>query len=150
MGGATGTVVEFAVYIRTFQSTLPVGGATMLLKKESASQRISIHAPRGGSDETFEFSLPGTIYFNPRSPWGERLGRISPVHMLGEFQSTLPVGGATCGHNGYTLSREISIHAPRGGSDHNRKITSNVPRNFNPRSPWGERPPPGTFKVSPY
>ena len=56
---------------------------------------ISIHAPRGGSDLLLEtFGYPPT-YFNPRSPWGERL--IYPP---------LPPAGYI-----------ISIHAPRGGSD---------------------------------
>ena len=56
---------------------------------------ISIHAPRGGSDcqaEAEERKRP-------------------------EFQSTLPVGGAT-NVMMYTFELVgISIHAPRGGSD---------------------------------
>ena len=56
-----------------FQSTLPVGGATRVVWPQFLHDRISIHAPRGGSD-----LLPGYQpllhpYFNPRSPWGERL-----------------------------------------------------------------------------
>ena len=34
-----------------FQSTLPVGGATRTLQDWCRGVRISIHAPRGGSDE---------------------------------------------------------------------------------------------------
>ena len=34
--------------------------------------------------------------FNPRSPWGERLPLHSPYVPQNQFQSTLPVGGATC------------------------------------------------------
>ena len=37
---------------------------------------------------------------------------------------------------------EISIHAPRTGSDVFRSIRSLDVMNFNPRSPHGERPPP--------
>ena len=33
----------------------------------------------------------------------------------------------------------ISIHAPRGGSDLFTILASSSPLNFNPRSPWGER-----------
>ena len=33
----------------------------------------------------------------------------------------------------------ISIHAPRGGSDGSWKKNITAKKNFNPRSPWGER-----------
>ena len=55
-----------------FQSTLPVGGATIIRQANISANMISIHAPRGGSDSDL-------------SPWLRR--------------------------------RCISIHAPRGGSD---------------------------------
>ncbi len=78
-----------------FQSTLPVWGATQSFKLAFAACRISIHAPRVGSDSRFPLSseiqpisihaprvgsdipsLAGTSTlenFNPRSPCGERL-----------------------------------------------------------------------------
>ena len=34
---------------------------------------ISIHAPRGGSDKIFHRNRTSQGNFNPRSPWGERL-----------------------------------------------------------------------------
>ncbi len=80
---------------KVFQSTLPVGGATLHPKilleagwisihaprggsdhygmDRATAYNISIHAPRGGSDVSaclYHAVLP---YFNPRSPWGERL-----------------------------------------------------------------------------
>ena len=39
------------------------------------------------------------------------------ISMAMIFQSTLPVGGATRGGEDYRHLAEISIHAPRGGSD---------------------------------
>ena len=57
------------------------------------------------------------------------------------FQSTLPVWGATSPHGGEGPVRSISIHAPRVGSDLGAVSAWAVPRNFNPRSPCGERPP---------
>ena len=33
----------------------------------------------------------------------------------------------------------ISIHAPRGGSDYTKSAWYAELKNFNPRSPWGER-----------
>ena len=55
-----------------FQSTLPVGGATLTWTHWKAFMGISIHAPRGGSDCWCSCQFPAWFYFNPRSPWGER------------------------------------------------------------------------------
>ena len=78
---------------------------------------ISIHAPRGGSDTKFPYTVACRFNFNPRSPWGERplVGQEMTASFL--FQSTLPVGGATF----YDIINAVfDIY-------------------FNPRSPWGER-----------
>ncbi len=102
---------------------------------------ISIHAPRVGSDFPRIFSRTWRVNFNPRSPCGERPrlaisfgrfqmisihaprvgsdSRMNPAYTgVSEFQSTLPVWGATM------ISR--------------RRTKSS--KNFNPRSPCGERP----------
>ncbi len=123
-----------------FQSTLPVRGATPT-------------ARRGGK-------LGDN--FNPRSPYGERLITILKAFNKGIFQSTLPVRGATSALKTTLAVRTISIHAPRTGSDNNRRaiindrntISIHAPRTgsdlrntwkgrggsyFNPRSPYGER-----------
>ena len=60
--------------------------------------------------------------------------------LIHEFQSTLPVGGATHEGRCYFERMAISIHAPRGGSDRSARRPSPMRSNFNPRSPWGERP----------
>ena len=123
----------------TFQSTLPVGGATPFKSTTVELRHISIHAPRGGSDTLILVDFSGLINFNPRSPWGERLlpgdtfdvttsfqstlpvgGATTPNTSslyCGVFQSTLPVGGATHSFLSYIFIFSISIHAPRGGSD---------------------------------
>ena len=122
-----------------FQSTLPVGGATPHHPLYNNFISISIHAPRGGSDNSIGFwsrcvkisiHAPrggsdggvaiwpvGHLYFNPRSPWGERLTSGTIRQTFTGFQSTLPVGGATRGGCPHLLQFYISIHAPRGGSD---------------------------------
>ena len=145
-----------------FQSTLPVGGAT---RNTIATPRllsiISIHAPRGGSDAFRLHCRKSNCNFNPRSPWGERPISAGSLTACPLFQSTLPVGGATLPFRAYSLIWNISIHAPRGGSDlgaywglRQLPISIHAPRggsdlnigfvqshktNFNPRSPWGER-----------
>ena len=103
-----------------------------------------------------------TTNFNPRSPWGERpFGRISAVHKLG-ISIHAPRGGSDFLCYNMAIKVKISIHAPRGGSDFESitiilgiHISIHAPRggsdlgaaapltdqaDFNPRSPWGERP----------
>ena len=100
---------------------------------------ISIHAPRTGSDrgngrtsfassyfnprsphgERLGLHQRGIrrVYFNPRSPHGERLGTQSRTSCDCRFQSTLPARGATRGCRKPVRMVDISIHAPRTGSD---------------------------------
>ena len=100
-----------------FQSTLPVGGATAAGPTHRPERTISIHAPRGGSDCSMVAKVIGFKNFNPRSPWGERRRNASTADSIGLFQSTLPVGGATFVRVVCGCILQISIHAPRGGSD---------------------------------
>ena len=104
--------------LKSFQSTLPVGGATCdqqpavspvvisIHAPRGGSDRynssnyiatgnISIHAPRGGSDRIITLLFTVLVYFNPRSPWGERPAGSRAKNTMKKFQSTLPVGGAT-------------------------------------------------------
>ena len=163
MGGATLLNASAACDHSQFQSTLPVGGATLVREPlRAVPPCISIHAPRGGSDS----------------------GNSAAINTGTIFQSTLPVGGATDTYSALPGRGVISIHAPRGGSDDcigeiyfESKISIHAPRggsdcsllapifegvlfqstlpvggatlalllligvlnNFNPRSPWGER-----------
>ena len=84
-----------------FQSTLPARGATALDTYEVADVKISIHAPREGSDICISRSSGAYRHFNPRSPRGERL----------EVGKNLLTGLG------------ISIHAPREGSDTYEVVT---------------------------
>ena len=52
-----------------------------------------------------------------------------------EFQSTLPVRGATQHSHTALAGRDISIHAPREGSDRRRRHGAGGPHYFNLRSP---------------
>ena len=55
------------------------------------------------------------------------------------FQSTLPVWGATTGPVQVAFDKQISIHAPRVGSDQRLRTLMATRSDFNPRSPCGER-----------
>ena len=161
--GSDRTAAENGRLSERFQSTLPVWGATGNARLLNDLEVISIHAPRVGSDDRSplfpdysrgisihaprvgsDLVLPpqnlGTIYFNPRSPCGERLQGSGMAAGQIQFQSTLPVWGATgCLVFTFRLSY-ISIHAPRVGSDTADIAGAKMPRDFNPRSSCGERP----------
>ena len=80
-----------------------------------------------------------TDYFNPCSPQGERRSFFITLLTPLIFQSTLPAGGATSPCVFHNLPLQISIHAPRRGSDPLLSSKPPTRRNFNPRSPQGER-----------
>ena len=60
-----------------FQSTLPARGATPVAAHQRVALLISIHAPRTGSDRTRRRLLRQDTHFNPRSPHGERLRKVT-------------------------------------------------------------------------
>ena len=146
---------------KAFQSTLPVWGATSPTCPDTAIRNISIHAPRVGSDlngscvcarHIISIHAPrvgsdneqsvnhGEIftYFNPRSPCGERQLRILRKPCPKQFQSTLPVWGATSRFLRFGVNRSISIHAPRVGSDSFTLLTARKKRQFQSTLPvWG-------------
>ena len=118
MRGATAYCFTLHIMPFSFQSTLPVRGATAGCVEIASIKKISIHAPRAGSDDAsgsttktrnaFQSTLPvrgatrqygvtqgSRTNFNPRSPCGERRRK------RGEPKSVCL----------------ISIHAPRAGSD---------------------------------
>ena len=78
------------------------------------------------------------ILFQSTLPVGGATGDFLLLR-LPRFQSTLPVGGATTVYDNTGVVRTISIHAPRGGSDIEYWGKPQIPVDFNPRSPWGER-----------
>ncbi len=80
---------------------------------------VSIHAPRGRSDSTHDQDTRLSDTFQSTLPVGGATNAISASQFLeGKFQSTLPVGGATVVVEISHISREVSIHAPRGRSDY--------------------------------
>ena len=80
---------------------------------------------------------PPRTYFNPRSPWGERLYHTREQYAIAAFQSTLPVGGATQFRQFAQNMTPISIHAPRGGSDRLAGCTSLPRKQFQSTLPVG-------------
>ena len=146
-----------------FQSTLPAGGATTRRYFELERVRISIHAPRRGSDgertkvswaryifqSTLpaggatpfgDYNLPYSVNFNPRSPQGER--QLNFWRFVWWFVISIhaPRRGSDQSWATTIAPAGISIHAPRRGSDTKIIKINRDSTNFNPRSPQGERP----------
>ena len=137
--GATSVNLSKTIMVSRFQSTLPVWGATANPSTRTVPVVISIHAPRVGSDRILPALQFLRYNFNPRSPCGERRVLVNaqcqcvqfqstlpvwgatpgllPRVAVFRFQSTLPVWGATCSVVGWICAWFISIHAPRVGSD---------------------------------
>ena len=79
-----------------FLSTLPARGATYFASIQMSNRtRISIHAPREGSDCLPQPWTTQTAHFYPRSPRGERPLPLYSLMQERTFLSTLPARGAT-------------------------------------------------------
>ena len=118
-------------------------------------------SPRGERPPIVHTVRPCTANFYPRSPRGERQSGVGYWYSPSLFLSTLPARGATRFGAGEAAGVQISIHAPREGSDNNMDevfdvglISIHAPRegsdggarrslaahnHFYPRSPRGER-----------
>ena len=71
-GGRDSLSLSYTQLNGEFQSSRPVGGATILAAKSSTPESISILAPRGGRDPWGLGRISIRLYFNPRAPWGAR------------------------------------------------------------------------------
>ena len=123
-----------------FQSTLPVWGATGGVGVTCISQRISIHAPRVGSDA--EQECGGAV--NHISIHAPRVGsdaqEADHAFDYAEISIHAPRVGSDTSVYLVGWLDFISIHAPRVGSDTVWDARTSFPDDFNPHSPCGERP----------
>ncbi len=80
------------------------------------------------------------VHFNPRSPHGERLCCLCRWKMNPVISIHAPrTGTRRKSYSAFNAYQRISIHAPRTGSDGLGVTGFSLARNFNPRSPHGER-----------
>ena len=148
--GATLATAAISAAVAVFQSTLPVWGATRIVLSALSTNPISIHAPRVGSDRCLQPTDTFFLYFNPRSPCGERHRRL--MHRKGDriyFNPRSPCGERHHFPTALYQTRKISIHAPRVGSDaaalekykeehisiHAPRVGSDCFNRFRPRMP---------------
>ena len=124
----------------------PRMGSDSVHELETRSEaNISIHAPRMGSDHLVQYQVNRNYYFNPRSPHGERQFTVFITFLHCYISIHAPRMGSDLSVHVLQIAFSISIHAPRMGSDILRVWTFGTSRNFNPRSPHGERPFPDDF-----
>ena len=95
----------------------PHAGSDCSVQHRLHGVHISTHAPHAGSDQKEAKSNANLVYFNPRSPCGER-------RHYGPFNAR---------------PGDISTHAPHAGSDELPLEFTPMINHFNPRSPCGER-----------
>ena len=137
VGGATTSPSDFRRRF-IFQSTLPVGGATSSKLCADPCARISIHAPRGGSDSQRGHGIGVPVPISIHTPRrGSDTSKVEPLPMVFVFQSTLPTGGATRPAAVLLRNQPISIHAPRGGERPYIRTEWSIPGGFQSTLPAG-------------
>ena len=108
--------------MHNFNPRSPCGERRALMMFCGSLMVISTHAPRAGSDYQVSSIFIFKKDFNPRSPCGERPPTLgSWTKPSSGFQPTLPVRGATYEQLEITERTEISTHAPRAGSDYDKR-----------------------------
>ena len=101
---------------------------------------ISIHAPRMGSDLVGQDAVGRLPNFNPRSPDGERqCGRTLPCFAL-DFNPRSPDGERPFDCRFSSWHQYFNPRSPDGERRRDTPKSGRLPYNFNPRSPDGERP----------
>ena len=139
----------------------PLAGSDAGHPEELGDRQISIRAPLAGSDRGLEWCRELYADFNPRSPCGERRGVRACQDGCVAISIRAPLAGSDVPTSLYYPAEDISIRAPLAGSDGRReacasslRISIRAPlagsdkkcrngftldKNFNPRSPCGER-----------
>ena len=114
--GATLKGIEGSEYEYIFQSTLPARGATNVEGHELLITRFQSTLPARGATTTDCLSMTTSRFQSTLPARGATLS-ICPVCNAVIFQSTLPARGATAIQKDKAFCIDISIHAPRTGSD---------------------------------
>ena len=102
----------------SFQSTPPARGATWHGNLYGhPTKDFNPRPPQGERLCRYRSDKTEQEHFNPRPPQGERQQAIKIIMRFLVFQSTPPARGATSSWVKANAKADISIHAPRKGSD---------------------------------
>ena len=112
---------DFRMIVRNLMTKIsihtPHAGSDPTLDIRDSTTPISIHTPHAGSDPPTADAARHPRYFNPHSPCGERPPSPLARGWAAQFQSTLPMRGATLRCTRPIEHIGISIHTPHAGSD---------------------------------
>ena len=122
-----------------FNPRSPCGERRLSEAAHNAVRGISIHAPRAGSDCQSLCRQPcGGISIHAPRAGSDNVRNVHCAHFF-QFQSTLPVRGATRGKVGAEVARKFQSTLPVRGATRMMILLSVEEDYFNPRSPCGER-----------
>ena len=122
-----------------FNPRSPYGERQNSNTNKQTQENFNPRSPYGERQQAKEPDLKSAD-FNPRSPYGERLSGFISSAVWALFQSTLPLRGATnLGRFSANSSTFQSTLPLRGATSASRPFLRKT-ENFNPRSPYGERP----------
>ncbi len=122
-----------------FNPRSPYGERLRVFSWAKRIRNFNPRSPYGERPQDTNGNKQAQKNFNPRSPYGERPESTRNPKRIEEFQSTLPLRGATVRSGDGFRQGRISIHAPLTGSDTSGRTQSPALPDFNPRSPYGER-----------
>ena len=122
-----------------FQSTLPARAATRARLRLQPCRIFQSTLPARGATAPARPGKAALPHFNPRSPHGERHSVPYRPRRADHFNPRSPHGERLDASRSFVIGRNISIHAPRTGSDCVRDGIADAGKHFNPRSPHGER-----------
>ena len=100
-----------------FQSSLPVRGATAAGGGDPFRRRISIHAPRKGSDLLLRLSQRHVLDISIHAPLAESDVKVVDGVAVRFISIHAPREGSDQFFAAFCRGLDISIHAPREGSD---------------------------------
>ena len=139
----TGSDYQFAniVDADNISTHAPRTGSDVFIGSRPLYKPISTHAPRTGSDGfNPSFFIGGA--FQPTLPArGATDTAADHQRCKAAFQPTLPARGATAGTDGvYDITKDFNPRSPHGERRTRRPRALRTGQHFNPRSPHGERP----------
>ena len=118
MRGATVTQLHCGHFYGNFNPHSPCGERPGIAIGVDGLPAISIHTPHAGSDEYNNNYDPTTVEFQSTLPMrGATVSIDNFTYKYRKFQSTLPMRGATGNDAESVYQPSISIHTPHAGSD---------------------------------
>ena len=100
-----------------FQSTLPVWGATRISVVHFVPRAFQSTLPVWGATNTIVAEVKEQVFQSTLPVWGATFGQVPTGHHQADFNPRSPCGERPRWRTGLPPPRQISIHAPRVGSD---------------------------------